>query len=286
MARFCLIAVVVCPLLLIPQSKRINRGTAHGVQSFGHSRDTDVIVAYDENLVACEDSDLESKERFIIQGKDKAFVDYHYACGDFFFDESEEVHEPVTVKCKNFTASLKPTSMLKSLTNPTLPEDVTGLIGSFIHDVHCSSCFMQSFNMSLLQKCSAARSQNQWASINREVNVEGGSCYPNWLSINETTLQTCMTSAKANQVAVCYLESDSYYTEVFLKEHAMKIQEHEDIMQETQDLLETKHREYQKFIEEAQQLIHGTQENIKHLQDDFEMHKQNNVYLKQIFESP
>merc|ERR1712194_219173 len=138
--------------------------------------------------------------------------------------------------------------------------------------------------MTYLERCRTALAQNRWARVHREVKEEGGSCKSSLISsIGKPTLQTCMTSAKANEVAICRMESESAYN---IKANESRIKENEDAIQAHQELIEEKSQDHQKFIKGSQESIKKKQENIKNLQDDLDMHKQNIVYRKQIFEGP
>jgi len=262
------------------ESSRVNRGITHEVHNSGYYVDTDMsAVAYDEQLLACEGGFPigKSKERFIIQDTDKLFVDYH----DAFLDYYNKEHEPSTINCKTFTSPPKPSSTLKNLTTHTLPEDVTGLIGSFNYGVHCNSCQLSNFNMTFLARCRVALASNrkEWRRVAREVLQEGGSCGPTTISSKEQTLQTCMTSPKANQVAVCRMGSDRRNLR-FIEQKENEIKENEDIVQASK----RKMQERQEFLKETQDIIKKKQENIADLQDVLDMRKQNIVYIKQIFE--
>jgi len=231
---------------------RINRGIAHEVQSSGHLEGADMTaVAYHEKLLACEE--VHSQEQIIVQGMDEPFVDYLWSL-------ARPAEAQSGFNCKTFTLPPKPSSTLRNLTTHKLPEDVIGLIGSFNHDVHCPCCELFSFNMTFSAKCRAALNTNQWRRVQREVEQEGGSCNPSGRA-SETwqTLQTCMTSSKANQVAMCHMGFPNENLEVSWKEEQIK---------ETEDIIKEK------------------QEKLKGLKDDLEMRKQNSVYLKQIFEGP
>jgi len=252
---FSLLAVVMCELLPRLQSTRISRSIAHEVQISGHPEDVDMTaVAYDEKLLACEQS--ESNARFITRCKDKPWVDYL----NLLYTESSTFFS-----CMTSAPPPKPSFMLRNLTTHKLPDDVIGLIGSFNHDVHCKACYRRSFNMTFLEKYRTAASTTNRRAIAAVIGkqaVEWG---------EERTLQTCMASPKANQVAVCVTESDESNL-FFMKETERKIKENEELVK--------------KSIQEHQEFIKKKQENIADLQDDLDMRKQNVVYLKQMFEGP
>merc|ERR1712194_361979 len=119
----------------------------------------------------------------------------------------------------------------------------------------------------------------------------------------ERTLQNCMTSPKANQVAVCGVHSAANDLGfITWKERGIKA--NEDTIQAIQELIKKKAQEHQEFnqptagvafhklvkekrtMKEMQELIKKKQENIKDLRDVIDMRKQNIVYLKQIFGGP
>jgi len=250
-------------------------------------------VAYDGKLLACEQ--VEKKERFIIQSKDKPFVDYVYDVDNYLY---EEFDEPSTINCKTFTPPPKPSSTVRNLTTPKLPEDVIDLIAArFVHDVHCESCRLTSFKMTFLERCRTALAQNQWYMVQSEVEEEGGSCRPS-TTWEDHILRNCMTSSMANQAAVCHVQSAADNLEfIELKEEIIK--ENMDAIQGHKELIKTI-QERQEFnqptagelvkdrrkIEEMQELIKVKQKKIRDLQDAVDMLKQNIVYLKQIFEGP
>jgi len=130
MALLCLLATVMCGLLLPLHSKRLNRDIAHEMPNSGHSEDADMTaVAYDEKVLACElgrQGEVQWKRRLIIQEKDAPLADYYSHWVDVVFYGDD--HKPNTINCKTFTPPPKPSSVLTNLTTHTLPDDVIGLI--------------------------------------------------------------------------------------------------------------------------------------------------------------
>merc|ERR1712129_601349 len=119
-----------------------------------------------------------------------------------------------------------PSSTLRNLTTHTLPEDVIGLIAArFDHEVRCEACWLFIFNMTLMERCRTAMIQNQWAKSKLK-----GDCIPDWTTLEEETLQTCMMSPKLNQVAVCHV-SYEWHDLSIIKEKERNIKENEDIIQ-------------------------------------------------------
>lgn len=281
MALLFSLAAVMCELLPLFETTRVKRGIAPEVRSSGHSGYADMTaVAYDEKLLACER--VEAKQRWIIQGKDKPFLEYYE---DFKLWYAERKQGGATINCKTFTSPPKPSSILKNLTTHTLPEDVIGLIGSFNSDVHCRYCWLFDFNMTFFEKCRTALTRNpvsEWLRVRSEVQEEGGSCEPNITLTRKKTLQNCMAAPEANQVAFC----TSFYTEKFIDKTERKIKAHQDTLQARQELIQQKVQEHQKFMKESQDVINKEQETIKDLQDDLDIAKQNIVYLEQIFQNP
>merc|ERR1712129_41169 len=104
----------------------------------------------------------------------------------------------------------------------------------------------------------------------REVLQEGGNCNPTVSSSEEQTLQTCMTSPKASQVAVCSMGSDWGNLQL--------IEDQESKIQEAREFIKKK----QEDVTNLQEFIKKKQENVTNLQDVLDMRKQNNVYLKQM----
>jgi len=124
-----------------------------------------------------------------------------------------------------------------------------------------------------------------------EVREEGGLCDPYMLSgktassprSRSTPCQTCMTSPKANEVALCSMQSEVNY-ERETREKRDVIKDSEDDIRARQKLLKKKNHQHHKFIKESQEFIKKKQETIKETQDYIDLGKQNIVYLKQIFE--
>lgn len=225
---------------------RTTRGIAHEVQSSGHLDGADMTAAahaYDENLLACE-LDGDGRHGFSIIMHSKDRPFADYA------EALRGSHESFTINCKTFTEPPKPAATLGSLNSHALPQDVIGVIASFNHDVHCKRCRRISFNMTYLERCRTALALNQWVRVHREVKEEGGSCDEASLvsGIENQTLRTCMGSPQADQVVFCIMETASA-----------------DIIKEIESRIEEK------------------LEDIKGLQHDLDMQKQNIAYLKQIF---
>jgi len=250
-------------------------------------------AAYDEKLLACEEVRVDkgslslhikrsfSKHRLIIRDEDKPFVEYdrallHFDHAAFFGDQ----HAALNCKPFNFNHA----STLRNLTTHTLPEDVVGLIGSFLHDVHCSSCRLLSFNMTFLEKCRTALTltQTEWGRVDDEVRQEGGSCSPSETLHNGRTLQTCMASPKANEVAVCEM-GPRWWDNHRIKREESEIKKHEDTL-EHRKLIKKKDEDHQELMKQTQDAIE--QEHIKGLKDNLDMFKQHRVYLEQIFDGP
>lgn len=265
MALLCLLALAICELLPSLESARVKRGIAHEVQGSPHPEAAHMTVsAYDKNLVACEESVM--KDRFIIHSKDKPFVDYIYAAP-----------EPSQIKCKTFTEPPRPSSLLSNLTSHTLPEDVLDTIASNFQDMRCDSCFLHRFNMTFLEKCRSAMFRTQWAQVQQEVMDEGGSCQSHTVWKQGSVLM-CMASSKANQVAVCSL-SDQH--------NLSMIKEKEKDIRKSQGAVEMSHRTLESLqgqIEFEERHMKKKQSHIKELKDALDVHKQNIVYIKQIFE--
>merc|ERR1712086_1060530 len=91
----------------------------------------------------------------------------------------------------------------------------------------------------------------QWASFHKEVGEEGDSCCPSmtW-AWEEQTLQTCMTSGTANQVAVCRLQFVANDL-VIIREKERKIKADEDTIQATQEIVKKKIQDHQDFNQPA-----------------------------------
>jgi len=272
------------------------------VQSTGHSEDADLNpIVYDGKLLACERVDVDGqKHRFIIQDKDKLFVEYKYAQSRVLYSG---IRKPSEINCKAFTTPPKPTSMLRSLPGnlPILPEDAIGLIAANLnHEVHYDECHLSSFNMTLLERCRAALTGDQWERVQREVKVEGGSCtdyYP-LMILKAPTLQTCMTSPVANQVAVCHVSSDGDDLEIIKqKERYIEaaldaiqsrrrsgrwaIHDHRSRSGVASQAIKKERIEQTRLRQEHTKLI---QKKIKAAQRVIDMRKQNMFYLPQIFE--
>merc|ERR1711957_965342 len=82
-------------------------------------------------------------------------------------------------------------------------------------------------------------------------------------------LQTCMTSPKANQVAVCRMGSDRRNLR-FIEVKENEIKWNEDIVQASK----RKMQEHQEFLKEMQEFIKKKQMNIEDLLDALDMRKQ------------
>lgn len=275
MAPFCLLAVVIFKLVPRLQSTRINSGIARTVRSSQHSRGTDTtVVPHDEKLLVCR-YEQELDARIIIPAKDKPIVDYILALRD------------ASLNCEPFTPPQKPSSMIKNLATHSLPEDIIGLIGSFDRDMHCNWCTLYGFDMTFLEKCSAALNQDidEQSRVNFEVDELGGSCAPKSLKCSQwerqQTLQTCMASPEANQVAICRMNSESFHSQM-IKIGVNKIGNNERQIQSRRELIEKKVQEHKKFLEDSREFIKEREQSIKVLQDNVEVYEQNAVYLAQM----
>jgi len=242
----CLLAVLVCELLLHLPSKRINRGAALQVQSSEHREHADRTAADDDDtLLACVV--VGTKKRIVIQAKDKPFWDYYYRKGNYF----NTIHassspllisrhqKPPSLNCKTYTQPPKPAATLENLTTHSLPQEVIDLIASSVDSaLHCNRCGVDNFNIKFLEKCSTPTNLEQFLTADEEVKREGGTCK---LSVSfetlsgqggksaEQTLQSCMgvnsyhwLQQDTRVFAACELESDSE-THTFVKEKEEKI---------------------------------------------------------------
>jgi len=221
-------------------------------------------ATYDKKLLACHG---EVWQRVIISDEDKPFVDYlswFITLRSATFMRFARLPRKHLLKCKAFAMPPKPSSTLSNLTTHNLSEDVIGLIGSFDQGVHCQSCWLINFNMRFLEKCRRALTIKQEAiaaRVRREVEEEGGTCQPMEEVVGkERTLHNCMTSPKANQVAICGVETNA----------------------RNQLLINATERRIKQDVE----FIKKKQEGLKVSHDVLGMRKQNGVYLKQIFEDP
>lgn len=269
MALLCLLAVVMCELLpRLHQSTRISRGIAD-LQASGHFQGKGMTAVIDDgSLLACKthpETDF-WEERLIIQGKDKHFVEYDYAVDNLLYEESTP-----PIICKPFALPPKPSSALRNLTTPPLPQDVIGMIAASIHGVQCESCRLFKLNMTFFERCRAALALNQWARVNKKVKEEGGSCEPS-MSWKWQTLQSCMASPKANEVAVCRAQSTGS-DEEFIKRKENSTKTNEEAIEAHQRAMKNRVQEHQVFIKKKQ-------ETIKNLQDALDMSEQNLTYLQ------
>lgn len=192
-----LVVVVACKLSPDVQSIRASHGISHEVQSFGKSEH---VAADDEELLACVV--VETRDRLVIQGKDKAFWDYYYTKGDYLTTLTILDHQnvmaalmlskgpqqslvslshrnprPRSIKCKTYRPPPKPSSTLRNLTHPSLPEDLIGLIASFEDSVvRCRTCGLVNFKMKFLDRCSTPSTVEEFEMVNKQVKKEGGFC--------------------------------------------------------------------------------------------------------------
>jgi len=173
------------------------------------------VVYDDEKLLACERGKpwepSENKGRFIIQAKDEPFAQYDNLWRNWLFPEKENN----TVICRSFAP---PTELASVIGNLPIPDDVIGVIAANVNTrgVHCQSCELNNFNMSLLEKCTTDLASNPASSrvaypagpygsqLPCTPRSEGGRG-PGGIFIRSHPLQTCLTSANANQVAVCHM---------------------------------------------------------------------------------
>lgn len=227
-----------------------------------------VVVPYEEKLLLCEYHHTSiGHARIIIAVKDKLIMDYIFAV-----DIRLAAFQRSLEHCKTFAPPARPSSMLNNLTTHSLPEDIIDLVGSFNRDLHCGYCSVYSFNMSVFKKFTAAVNQGtmEHARVSLDVEEEASSCAPKEIRAfawdSHPTLQACMASPKANQVAFCEIPSLSWWTKK-IRNCVRWIEADEEEIEERQHLMQKDFQTHQKFVEDSQALIKEGQESIKHLQD-------------------
>jgi len=314
----CLLAVVVSELLHHLQSARLNSGIALEVGSSEHFDYADTPAVFDrEKLLACVVFDPAfpggTTKRIVMQSKDKPFWDYHYTGGTYFeriFMTPSNIifraqnAKPRSINCKTYTPPPKPSSTLRNLNNPTLPEDVIGLIGLFADSaVHCSLCELANFSVEFLEKCSTPSTVGQSLKVQKEVQEGGGNCevglrwekhHGQGSRPREHTVQSCMKldsyidtpklqhqqmvlNRKPNIVA-CHIESERE-TQSFIKKKEMEIRVLQRVVASPK-----LHSESDQSDSDTQLFIKRQQTKLLALQKVVDSRRQDIINNKHVFE--